>query len=320
MTQPLDNKALLKLLEPFSEEEIGKLPRVTCRDCSDYRTTCQKHTKQRCNTCQAYVSEQHIHLDYVGHADVTRRLLEVDPAWQWEPVAEDENGLPLLDTDDKGNPVGLWIKLTVLGVTRRGYGSCPSNQTDAVKVLIGDALRNAAMRFGVALGLWAKGDRANPAAENAVASAGTPSRRRRDEPVHQQTDHEWLEGIEQRIHQALNLAELKTLAEEINDKVRAGGCEQIHQAHLWTLGKAREKELSARPQNKDGSTSRSRATDEQLEAIGAMTREQLRDHNKMVREVQATPKKADRATGPDPDDPWTNTSESSGERGKDVTA
>ena len=84
--------------------------------------------------------------------------------------------MPVLDTDDSGNPVGLWIRLTVGNVTRLGYGSVPSGQPDAVKVLIGDALRNAAMRFGVALDLWAKGDRADPTAENATASAGKASR------------------------------------------------------------------------------------------------------------------------------------------------
>jgi hypothetical protein len=111
-------------------------------------------------------------LDYVGHADVTSRLLEADPAWNWEPLAKDESGLPLFDLADNGKPVGLWIRLTVGGVTRLGYGSVPSNQNDAVKVLIGDALRNAAMRFGVAIDLWAKGDRADPTVENATAPAG----------------------------------------------------------------------------------------------------------------------------------------------------
>ena len=87
-------------------------------------------------------------------ADVTERLLTIDPFWQWEPFALDEQGLPALDTDDLGHPIGMWIRLTILGVTRPGYGSCPSRQSDAVKVLIGDAIRNAAMRFGVALDLW----------------------------------------------------------------------------------------------------------------------------------------------------------------------
>ena len=52
-----------------------------------------------------------------------------------------------------------------------------------MKVLIGDALRNAAMRFGVALDLWAKGDRADPTAENPSGSAGQANRTRRDIPA-----------------------------------------------------------------------------------------------------------------------------------------
>jgi hypothetical protein len=115
-------------------------------------------------------------LDYVGHADVTSRLLEADPAWTWEPLAYGEDGLPRFDLDERGNPVGLWIKLTVAGVTRLGYGSVPSTQGDAVKVLIGDALRNAAMRFGVAVDLWAKGDRLDPTAENPTGPAAKVSR------------------------------------------------------------------------------------------------------------------------------------------------
>lgn len=168
---------LTKLRAPFAPDLIGKLPRVTCGDCSDRRKTCDKHNKIKCGICQAYVSEKHIHIDYVGHADVTDRLLSVDPEWNWEPKAEDERGMPVFDLDEHGSPVGMWIKLTVGGVTRLGYGSVPSGQPDAVKVLIGDALRNAAMRFGVALDLWAKGDRADPTAENATASAGKAARR-----------------------------------------------------------------------------------------------------------------------------------------------
>lgn len=184
----MDNAIALKLREKFPPELVGKLPRVTCPDCADRRKTCTEHKKSKCGVCGAYVSERHIHIDYVGHADVTSRLIEADPDWNWEPRAEDEHGLPLFDTDDRGNPVGLWIKLTVGGVTRLGYGSVPSNQSDAVKVLIGDALRNAAMRFGVALDLWAKGDRADPTAENATASAGQAARRSGNGRKQQQGD------------------------------------------------------------------------------------------------------------------------------------
>lgn len=189
---------LTALRKPFPPEYVGKLPRVTCRACSDGR--CGEHDKARCQECGNWISTRHIHLDYVGHADVTIRLLEVDPEWSWAPKSTDpdpemlkaavasgnteivkaviDNAPPKFETDRNGNPVGLWIKLTVGGVTRLGVGSCPSNQNDAEKVLIGDALRNAAMRFGVAVDLWAKGDRADPTAENATASAGKASRGR----------------------------------------------------------------------------------------------------------------------------------------------
>jgi hypothetical protein len=91
-------------------------------------------------------------LDYVSHAWVTDRLLEVDPAWTWEPAAFDQDGLPKFDENG-----GLWIKLTVCGVTRFGYGEPQGrDKFDMKKGAIGNALRNAAMRFGIALDLWAK--------------------------------------------------------------------------------------------------------------------------------------------------------------------
>jgi hypothetical protein len=93
-----------------------------------------------------------IRLDYVSHGNVTRRLLEVDPDWNWEPMAFDDQGLPLFD--ERG---GLWIKLTVCGVTRIGYGEPQgSDAYDRIKGAIGNSIRVAAMRFGVALDLWAK--------------------------------------------------------------------------------------------------------------------------------------------------------------------
>jgi len=91
-------------------------------------------------------------LDYVSHAWVTDRLLEVDPTWTWEPAGFDSNGLPAFDENG-----GLWIKLTVCGITRYGYGEPQGrDKFDAKKGAIGNALRNASMRFGVALDLWAK--------------------------------------------------------------------------------------------------------------------------------------------------------------------
>ena len=106
-------------------------------------------------------------LDYVGHAAVTDRLnMVVGPEhWNWEPLALTEEGMPRIDRS--GN---LWIKLTINGVTKLGVGDGKS-----AKELIGDALRNAAMRFGVALDLWSKEELesniANPENKNEKPSA-----------------------------------------------------------------------------------------------------------------------------------------------------
>jgi hypothetical protein len=95
-----------------------------------------------------------IHLDYLGHAAVTRILTEADPLWSWEPVAWDEDGTPLIR--QQGKRLILWGRLTVLGKTVLCCGTCDSSKWEPEKELIGDLLRNGAMRFGVALSLWAK--------------------------------------------------------------------------------------------------------------------------------------------------------------------
>lgn len=139
-----DLAALTALREPFKSEQIDKLPKPKSRDAQ----------KGMCPECHTYHGLPAVHLDYVGHAQVTARLLDVDPLWSWEPLAFDDHGLPVFDRDG-----GLWIRLTVGGVTRIGYGDSQGKSgPNAVKEAIGDALRNAAMRFGVALDLWSKSD------------------------------------------------------------------------------------------------------------------------------------------------------------------
>lgn len=122
-----------ELRKPFAREQIGRLPKGG------------------------------VMLDFVGHAVVTSRLLAVDPEWSWEPMGVDEHGLPVLDK--AGN---LWIRLTILGHTRIGVGDGKS-----AKEAIGDAIRNAAMRFGVALDLWAKEELEHPQ-EAAPEVTGAP--------------------------------------------------------------------------------------------------------------------------------------------------
>jgi hypothetical protein len=151
---------LTALREPFGIESVGKLPRSTCRDCSRAeRKVCERHTwVTGCSVCRGSHSSATMHIDYVGHADVTARLLAVDPYWTWRPFTPDElAGIP-----PHLRAAGVWIMLTVLGVTRPGFGDSEGDRKadgQRAKECIGDALRNAAMRFGVALDLWAKGDR-----------------------------------------------------------------------------------------------------------------------------------------------------------------
>jgi len=143
---------LAALRAPFTRKEIGKLPKVWCEACRDRKQICSEHQKKRCTTCKARISEAHLHVDFVGHADVTARLLDVDPEWDWEPLAFDSFGLPAFD--EYG---GFWIKLTIGPKTRIGYGHADGKKGgDAVKEAIGDAIKTTAMRFGVALQLWQK--------------------------------------------------------------------------------------------------------------------------------------------------------------------
>jgi len=145
---------IAKLLrEPFPSEVVGKLPRVWCKRCRDAAKagrTCDDHTKVRCQQCRNNITTAHLHLDYVGHAETTDRFLMADPDWTWEPLAFAADGLPAFDRYG-----GLWIRLTIAGTSRLGYGAAEGKEgPDAVKEIIGDALRNAGMRFGVALDLW----------------------------------------------------------------------------------------------------------------------------------------------------------------------
>ena len=92
-------------------------------------------------------------LDFVGHADITRILLEIDPTWRWVPIAWD-NGRPAIHVEN--GIATMWGELTVLGQARLGVGSVRADKQELDKELVGDFLRNAAMRFGICLSLWTK--------------------------------------------------------------------------------------------------------------------------------------------------------------------
>jgi len=141
---------LRKLTEPFPPEEINLLPKpVKRRGAPGYEDG-------NCPDCGRWHGLPAVHIDYVGHANLTRRLLQEDPLWNWRPLALTPEGAPLMDHHDDGTPAGMWIVLTIHGLERLGYGSVDPGANDPVKQIIGDALRNAGMRFGLALDLWMK--------------------------------------------------------------------------------------------------------------------------------------------------------------------
>lgn len=149
----MTEKTGLELLRtPFPAHQISKLPKPTKAQTDEVKANFKAGI--RCPVCQAWHHPNVVHLDYVGHAALTDRLLDADINWSWEPLAMADSGLPVMD-----GMGGMWIKLTVCGVSRLGYGHAGEKQGgDAIKEVIGDALRNAAMRFGAALDLWHKGD------------------------------------------------------------------------------------------------------------------------------------------------------------------
>lgn len=188
-----------------------------------------------------------VQLDFVGHAAVTDRLLAVDPSWTWEPLALDEHGLPAYDKAG-----GLWIRMTVCGVTRLGYGDGPDP-----KQRIGDAIRNAAMRFGVALDLWSRQEleSIDPNGGDAAAQPRTADayRAKQDHkqlvkealhddkkaargvpaddpwagiPVAQpgaETDVAWFAGWQEAVAQAPDVGALRALWTQMNDQHKSGG-------------------------------------------------------------------------------------------------
>jgi hypothetical protein len=112
-------------------------------------------------------------LDFVGHADVTKMLIEIDPEWTWEPTAFDTNGLPAYRVENGMAHMAGW--LTILGVRRLGIGSVMHNKPDLLKELISDFIRNASMRFGVCLSLWTKQEWDDVSYTSSTPSAPKPA-------------------------------------------------------------------------------------------------------------------------------------------------
>ena len=171
-----DYHARLELLsKPFELNEIEKLPKQLMKNDQD-RGRCERGTRYSADGhfCGGYHARS-MHLDYIGHAGITDRLNQVDPLWTWEPLALTPQGTPLMSDG------GMWGKLTVLGVSRIGFGdSAGKSGPNAIKEVIGDFIRNAAMRFGVATYLWSKSEAAfekkrGEEAEHESAPTPTPT-------------------------------------------------------------------------------------------------------------------------------------------------
>jgi hypothetical protein len=96
-----------------------------------------------------------INLSYVSHAEITRILIDIDPMWNWQPASWID-GRPAINITN--GVATMWATLTLLNKSLIGVGSVRSDKPDYEKELIGDFLRNAAMRFGICLSLWSKQD------------------------------------------------------------------------------------------------------------------------------------------------------------------
>jgi hypothetical protein len=146
----INQKTGLELLrEPFDDSLISKLPKPT-----KAQTDAPMNEKIKCKICGSFHHPNVVHLDYVGWATVVDRLLKVDPAWNWKPIPF--GNLQAGEVDEDG---GFWIEVTILGLTRIGYGDSGGKKgANATKERVGDAIRNACAKFGVALDLWSKVD------------------------------------------------------------------------------------------------------------------------------------------------------------------
>lgn len=208
-----------RLRAPFPTSSIGKLPRVSCGACrqaiKENKKGCPNHPPKDCPVCKNWMTPSHIHLDYIGHAAVTSRILSVDPAWEWRPATREE-----LDVLPPPGPDGMWIALKILGHERFGYGDSEGKKgADAVKARLSDAIKNAAMRFGVGLDLWSKEELEDPntaPGPDSAPSEGAP------EPNPTANQRNWAKDLEdaKTAQQVLDLGTAAAAAEVLNGQLK----------------------------------------------------------------------------------------------------
>lgn len=141
------------LARPFEDTWIEKLPR-NIKKGDERKAQCEDTPAGRTVSADGHFCggwhARSLHLDYVGHAGITMRLNEdVGPEnWTLEPLGTLDNGLPA----HTGQV--FWVKLTILGVSKIDVAENFKNTQEAW----GDALRRAAMRFGIGTYLWSKSE------------------------------------------------------------------------------------------------------------------------------------------------------------------
>jgi hypothetical protein len=195
---PDDDERWAKLRERFGPADIERKPQILKKN-DELKYGCEKDNGRDVSADGYYCGGYHaraIHIKYVGHANLTMRLNDVVGAngWAWLPMATNDDGTP------KRTDGGMWIYLAILGHVKQGFGDAGGTPgTDGIKVTIGDAMRNAAMRFGIATYLWAKSDAAldrvrTAYPEDQPASAprgGDIRRQQRSGPSPEQRPHGW---------------------------------------------------------------------------------------------------------------------------------
>lgn len=152
----------------FKTGETALRPVITCPACTN-GGRCNAHKWEPCSGCGATTSTAHDHHRYIEQAQVRARLDDVDPGWSWEPMALTEQGLPAVDQHG-----GLWIRLTVCGVTRIGYGAPDAGRTHQLNESISRAIRlTARNEFGV--GAYLDGERQKNRAKSTKTNPAKPA-------------------------------------------------------------------------------------------------------------------------------------------------
>lgn len=139
------------LRKEFPASELGKKPQPYKKDSQ----------KGKCGECGGFHGLPAIHLDVVNHATVTNRLNDAVPDWHYTVDAE---------YPGSGKGFGVRGTMTVGGISRIEYGDGKDP-----KEAVSDFIKRGAMRFGVAIDLWAKQELAGYGDSGPVEDSSPPA-------------------------------------------------------------------------------------------------------------------------------------------------